>query len=63
MRIFDRWGKKVFETKDPGQAWDGKYNNAPASMDEYVYTINYTFRTPSGQEFIRNEKGGLSLLR
>jgi hypothetical protein len=32
-------------------------------MDEYVYTINYTFRTPSGQEFIRNEKGGLSLLR
>ena len=37
VRVFNRWGKKVFETNDDKQAWDGE--NCIA--DVYVYLIDY----------------------
>ncbi|OJX01053.1 MAG: hypothetical protein BGO70_14805 [Bacteroidetes bacterium 43-93] len=37
FRIFDRWGKVVFETTDPAQQWDGKVNGADAALGVYVW--------------------------
>jgi len=37
FRIYDRWGVLVFETTDPTQKWDGRYNNKPAPADVYVW--------------------------
>jgi gliding motility-associated-like protein len=37
VSIYNRWGTKIFETKDDTQGWDGKN----ASPDVYVYLINY----------------------
>ena len=40
FRIFDRWGNLLFETTDYEAAWDGTFNNQPAPMDVYIWTVN-----------------------
>jgi gliding motility-associated-like protein len=37
FRIFDRWGKQVFETEDPASQWNGTVNGEPAPMGVYVW--------------------------
>ena len=39
--IFDRWGNKVFETKEYKKGWDGKVKNSNtfAQEDVYVWTV------------------------
>jgi gliding motility-associated-like protein len=41
MEIYNRWGKKVFESTDPNAAWDGKIDGKDAPMDVYVYAIRW----------------------
>jgi gliding motility-associated-like protein len=36
MRIWDRWGKLVYEGTAP---WDGMYDGKPAASDVYIYDI------------------------
>lgn len=54
MIIFDRAGRKLFETSNPGDGWDGRFHGGDF-VDEgvYVYYIQYTdytglFRTFTG---------------
>jgi gliding motility-associated-like protein len=37
--IFNRWGERVFNTKNPTQCWDGNYKGIPQKADVYVYII------------------------
>jgi gliding motility-associated-like protein len=37
FRIFDRWGKLVFETTDPTKEWDGTINGKAADQGVYVW--------------------------
>lgn len=42
LSIFDRWGNAVwlnqnFETNDPNQGWDGRFNGAKVNMGVYVF--------------------------
>jgi gliding motility-associated-like protein len=52
--IYDRVGRKLFETEDPGEGWDGSFGSGDFVMEGvYVYFIQYTdytglFRTISG---------------
>lgn len=39
MKIFDRWGQMVFETKNINQSWDGTFNNTIVNTGVYVYWI------------------------
>lgn len=39
MRIFNRWGEKVFETDTLLKPWDGTYRDKLAIEDVYVYEI------------------------
>jgi len=41
LEIFNRWGQKLFVTKDPLKAWDGKVNDQLVSTDYYHYIIRY----------------------
>jgi gliding motility-associated-like protein len=41
LKIFNRWGEKVFETTDPAEGWDGTYKGELCQMDVYVYVIEY----------------------
>lgn len=37
--IFNRWGKKVFETNVTGHGWDGKLNGIAQPMDVYIWIV------------------------
>lgn len=39
LRIFDRWGREVFSTKDPDQGWDGSVLGAAPKTDVYVWKL------------------------
>lgn len=45
IKIFNRWGEKVFETNDINVSWNGKVDNTKADCPEstYFYIINYKF--------------------
>ncbi len=37
LKIFDRWGELLFETKDPGEGWDGTFHSVNCNVGVYVY--------------------------
>lgn len=37
FRVYDRWGRLVFATTDPGIGWDGKINGSVQSTGTYVW--------------------------
>lgn len=55
VRIFDRWGRVVFETNDLNTGWDG----ADTSDDIYAYLISY--KNSRGE--YKEKKGSVYLLR
>lgn len=57
--ILDRWGRKVFETNDPDERWDGKTNNQAEPQGVYIYYIKYA--TNNGKEL--EERGNFTLIR
>jgi len=59
LRIFDRWGKLIFETNDMGKAWDGTYNGKPLPMDTFVFVIIGI--DTKGNSILR--KGNVTLIR
>ncbi len=60
MHIYDRWGKKVFETSDLEAGWDGKGGDGKlVSVGVYVYRIWY--QDMNGKEYKRN--GIVTVLR
>lgn len=38
--IFNRFGNKVFETNDPANCWNGKFQGQPADAGAYVFQIS-----------------------
>ncbi len=57
--IYDRWGEKVFETKDINQGWDGTYRNQQCQSGVYMYQLNV--RCLDGKTF--KKKGDITLIR
>ncbi len=57
--ILNRWGKKVFETNNPEERWDGTYEGNDAPQGVYVYYIK--FQTPGSSE--QEERGNFTLVR
>jgi len=55
MRIYDRWGNKVFESHDIEKGWDGTYRGQLMNSGVFVYYIL------SGGELVA--KGNVTLLR
>ncbi|MGB1241929.1 MAG: gliding motility-associated C-terminal domain-containing protein [Chitinophagales bacterium] len=42
--IYNRWGKPVFQTNDPNEAWDGMVGFEPQPVGVYVYYIEVVCR-------------------
>ncbi|MFH0893613.1 MAG: gliding motility-associated C-terminal domain-containing protein, partial [Bacteroidota bacterium] len=57
--IYDRWGEKVFETKDTKVCWDGKYKGEFMNSGVFVYYMKATLLT--GEEIER--QGNITLFR
>jgi len=43
FRIFDRWGKLVYESENPEESWDGTFNGQPLAANVYVYILKVDF--------------------
>ena len=61
LRIYNRWGVKVFETSDASNHWDGKNKNGK-DMDEAVYYFEIVFTDICSSE-ARLETGFVHLMR
>jgi gliding motility-associated-like protein len=42
-KIYNRWGKLVFETQDRRAGWDGSYKGELQPMDVYAYVLDVEF--------------------
>jgi gliding motility-associated-like protein len=59
FKIYNRWGKVVFESTDPNIGWDGYYQGHIQPMDVYAYTLEAEFS--NGKHVTR--KGDITLIR
>lgn len=59
IRVFNRYGKLLYENSDTSNNWDGTYNGNILPSDTYWFSIEVTDR--NGR--IIRKKGPLSLLR
>lgn len=58
MAIYNRWGNRIFETKDPTDGWDGKTNGQKADMGVYAYYLNVVFADGSEKLY----RGNITLI-
>ena len=59
LQIFNRWGEKVFESKNIYDKWDGTYKNEPQPNENYVYIATITLINNRTLVF----KGSVTLIR
>ena len=59
LKVFNRWGEKVFETTDRTIGWDGVYKGKPQDMDVYVWELDALME--DGNSVITS--GNVTLLR
>lgn len=59
FRIYNRWGKMVFESDNPNVGWDGTYLGVSQPMDVYAYTLEAQFS--DGKRV--SKKGDITLVR
>ena len=57
--IYNRWGTKVFQTKNVDEGWDGTLDGEKQPMGVYIYVIEAV--TPSGRTI--NKQGNITLVR
>jgi len=43
MKIYNRWGELLFESKDRTVGWDGYYNGVLMPQGVYVYRLELVF--------------------
>lgn len=60
MKIMDRWGRTVFQTSDPGTAWNGTIHGVRAPTGAYVWVTGYE-RERDHKSML--QKGTVTLIR
>jgi gliding motility-associated-like protein len=57
--IYNRWGEKVFESKDINKGWDGRYNGGACNAGVFVWYLNATLK--NDKSIVK--KGNVTLIR
>ncbi len=60
VKIYDRWGKFLFESRNKNFQWDGTFENNPLPEGVYYWVIDYKLNTV---DFEEQEKGTVTILR
>lgn len=60
LNIYNRWGDRVFSTRNPDEGWDGRYKGHEAVADVYMYVLQYTAGIKSNKH---KQKGDITLIR
>jgi gliding motility-associated-like protein len=63
MIIFNRWGEKIFETKDINQGWDGTYKGVPSPVGLYIWQIEANDNNGKTLVTDMQRKGTVGLIR
>lgn len=61
LKVFNRWGEKIFETTNPMQGWDGSYMNQGNVLQEGIYM--YTLRIIDKFGELHTDKGSIILIK
>jgi gliding motility-associated-like protein len=59
LRIFDRWGRLVFESTDPEMEWDGGYDGQRLKEGVYLWQSSVVY----GGNRSETKKGSVVLIR
>lgn len=59
LRIYNRWGNKVYESSNVDEGWDGTFNGVRQPFGVYMYIIEA--ETNTGKRFYK--QGNITLLR
>ena len=59
LQIFNRWGEKIFESRNSSTGWDGTYLGSKVLSGVYVYFISYS----TGSHIRKTAKGTVALIR
>jgi gliding motility-associated-like protein len=43
FQVWNRWGQKMFDTKEIGKGWDGTLGSKAQPSEVYVYVVDYTY--------------------
>lgn len=67
IRIYNRWGKLVFQSNDPSAIWDGTWQGRPAPEGVYAYFVDGWYRSDNplieyGPTLLQ-ERGSITLFR
>lgn len=62
LRIYNRWGQQVFESKEVERGWDGSLQGNPCPQDIYYYLVEYSGYWDNVL-VVKSEKGIIHLLR
>ncbi|MPM52663.1 hypothetical protein SDC9_99423 [bioreactor metagenome] len=60
LRIYDRWGEKVFESDDVNEGWNGEFNGKPVEQGAYPYGVSLIFE---GETTVREYNGYITIVR
>src|SRR5205807_7652026 len=41
LKVFNRWGQKIFESNTPDKGWNGLYQNKKVPPGVYIYVLQY----------------------
>lgn len=59
MKIYNRWGQKVYDNDSNDQGWNGQLNSSNMPTDVYVYQV--IIEQPNGQRIMK--EGDVTLIR
>ncbi|MGO8055569.1 hypothetical protein, partial [Rhizobium leguminosarum] len=61
MIVYNRYGQKVFETRDAYKGWDGKINGLMQGTNTFAWSAVYKFSGASEKQ--QSAKGTVTLIR
>lgn len=59
LKIYNRWGQMIFESKSLNEGWDGTYKGNPVDVESVAYILEATF--VDGSTF--QKQGNISIIR
>lgn len=62
LQIFNRWGQKVFESRESTEGWDGSFGGDRQPTGLYTYSIHYQWGV-YGDTHQRTKTGVINLMR
>ncbi|NOT38098.1 MAG: PKD domain-containing protein [Saprospiraceae bacterium] len=59
FKVYNRWGKLIYNNENPSQGWNGKFEDVEAPVEVYAYYIEIQIRDCNNQ----TSKGNVTIVR